>query len=64
MSDGERCLHVPGQQPLEVLDGFGVGQLGEQQREIGVWLDVVGFRRLDERIEVRAGARARDGVGE
>lgn len=62
MNSGQRRLHVPGQQLLEILDRLGVGQLGVQQREVGVRLDVIGLGGLDERVEVRTGAGSRDGV--
>ena len=54
---------IPRQQRLELLDGASVGKLGEQARQIGMGLNAIGLRSLDERIQSSARGGARLGIG-
>ena len=58
----QRTLDVPRQQRLEVFEGVGRRQLRIGMSQIGVRLDPVRFRRLDQRVEVSARRRAARGV--
>ncbi len=55
---------VHGQQGLEVFEGAGPGEIGEDPAQVMIGLEAAGLGGLDEAIEVGGGLRARHGVME
>ena len=52
------------EQRLDLGEGGGARQRGEDVAQVGGGLEAVGLGGLDEAVEVRAGLGAADGVGE
>ena len=60
-------LWVPGHEFLQFLVGRGfaeVRQHGQYQQEVFIWLNTVGLRRFNQRINNRTGLCSLDGIAE
>ena len=57
-------VDAPGQQRLVVLDARCLWQRGEQRTQVPVGFDTIGLGGFDQGVQVGAGGRTADGVGE